>query len=304
MEKENLDTFFLAKWLENDLDPQEKEHFEQSSDYPKYVKIIEGLDKLQAPAYDKKKAFDTITKEIYPTTTPVRTLQSYKWLMGVAASIMILVGLFLFSNQDQQLSTDYGEQAVVALPDGSEVTLNARSTITYNEKSWEKERLVTLDGEAFFKVQKGSTFTVVTKSGKVAVLGTQFTVNSEKNFFEVVCHEGKVRTTPLQQPATILTQGNAYRIHQGTVEKWNIATSAPSWITGESTFKNAPLLQVISAMQKQFNITIQNQHIDSDVRFTGSYSHEDLTLALKTIFIPMEISFTFKDENTIVLVKE
>ena len=52
----------------------------------------------------------------------------------------------------------------ISLPDNSQVSLNALSSVTYNESSWDENRELTLNGEAFFKVEKGSTFEVKTKS--------------------------------------------------------------------------------------------------------------------------------------------
>jgi len=63
------------------------------------------------------------------------------------------------------------------------VVLNSKSTISFNKTDWKNNRQLTLDGEAYFKVEKGSTFTVNTNNGSVTVLGTQFNVNSTRRFF-------------------------------------------------------------------------------------------------------------------------
>ena len=69
------------------------------------------------------------------------------------------------------------------------------TTLKYASNKWDKKRRVRLEGEAFFKVAKGSTFTVDTKTGSVKVLGTQFNVKNRIGFFEVVCYEGLVGVT-------------------------------------------------------------------------------------------------------------
>ena len=67
-------------------------------------------------------------------------------------------------------STAFGEQKVIELPDGSLVTMNSKSTIEFNPDSWESSRILNLSGEAYFKVKKGSQFTVNTSNGDVVVL--------------------------------------------------------------------------------------------------------------------------------------
>ena len=79
---------------------------------------------------------------------------------------------------------------------------------------------------------------------------------------------------------------------------------APSWVQDESTFSNAPLKQVIKALEKQYNIVINAKNVDGDMRFTGSFTHTNVKIALRTVFESLEIKFAFKDEKTIDLVLE
>ena len=104
-------------------------------------------------------------------------------------------GSYYFTSLDSITTTDLAEHTEVYLPDSSQVILNAESKISFNKKTWDENRNVTLEGEAFFKVAKGKRFTVATESGIITVLGTQFNVENRKNFFEVTCYEGLVSVT-------------------------------------------------------------------------------------------------------------
>ena len=83
-----------------------------------------------------------------------------------------------FKNEMMEISTAYGEQKRVVLPDSSEIWLNAGSTVTFPEVFANDKRLVTLDGEAYFTVKKDTTkpFVVETSQLSVKVLGTKFNV--------------------------------------------------------------------------------------------------------------------------------
>lgn len=303
MENKYSDDTFLARWLNGTLEDQERMAFEQSEDFTKYQKIIASIDRLDSPAYDKKNLLVSIRENIKQKPKTVTLIPN--WAYGVAASLLVLFGIFYFSNQPTTLATDYGEHITHLLPDGSEVVLNAQSEIKYQASDWENSREIYLNGEAFFKVKKGSKFNVTTQTGTVEVLGTQFNVNTQEDFFEIICIEGKVKAIPKNTTnGQVLTKGKALRSVDNRIEKWETLLEEPRWIFGESSFHNTPLKQVIHSLENQFNITFIKKNIDEKERFTGSYSHTDMDIALKTIFVPMEISYTFKNENTVVLVKE
>ena len=87
-------------------------------------------------------------------------------------------------------------------------------------------------------------------------------------------------------------------------EKWTITEVEPSWKKGESTFKSIPLKYVINALKNQYKITLDTSKIDVNKKFTGSFTHHNLKIALQTVFVPMKIGVTFKDEKTILLYKQ
>ena len=127
----------------------------------------------------------------------LENIVSYQKFTRIAALIipaLMLAGGILyympFKNEMMEISTAYGEQKRVVLPDSSEIWLNAGSTVTFPEVFANDKRLVTLDGEAYFTVKKDTTkpFVVETSQLSVKVLGTKFNVKAYSN-------EAKVTTT-------------------------------------------------------------------------------------------------------------
>ena len=88
----------------------------------------------------------------------------------------------------QTITVPAGQRINITLADGTNVWLNARTTIQYPITFNEKERLVKLDGEAYFDVTKDKSkpFIVQTNNYNVEVLGTKFDVDSysETEIFE------------------------------------------------------------------------------------------------------------------------
>ena len=82
----------------------------------------------------------------------------------------------------QELFTPYGTWSVVNLPDGSKVWLNAGSSLKYPTQFSDKQRVVSMQGEAYFEVEsdKEHPFIVKTKQLTVEATGTAFNVNTYK----------------------------------------------------------------------------------------------------------------------------
>lgn len=293
MESKKNNETDLAKWLSGELSPAEKTAFEQSEDYKAYAKIINATEKLRDPAYDEANVLLKI-KEKIATQPKVRKL-NIRYMYGAAASLILWMGLYFFlNNTTKPFQTNFGQQMALTLPDGSEVILNSKTTLHYDKDNFMNSRTLQLDGEAYFKVTKGAPFKVVTNEGIVEVLGTQFNIDTNDDFFEVKCYSGKVKVTNDQKMEHILTKGNAHRTYHTMVINWDFDPTNASWISGENTFTNTPLLQVIDALENQYEIKIENSEIFKDENFTGRFSNMNRDLALKTVFDAMNIAYEVK----------
>lgn len=303
---ENIEDTFLAKWIAGELSDTEFKQLVSEADYLAYQKIKEGIaiyQKIETANNDftlkqiKKKIASIKTRKKSPKVISIY----YKVAMAVAASLLLLFGLNNFFFNKVEISTSFGEQQTITLLDGSKVILNAKSTLTYNKKNWATNREVTIDGEGFFKVKKGSTFTVNTTNGSVTVLGTQFNVLNNSNFFETTCYQGKVSVLSSKQKF-ILTPTMRVTNNNGLITNSTIQPNQnPTWLDGISSFKTVPLKQVILALEKQFNISFKPYNIDDSVIFTGSFDNKNLKSALATVFETVQINYTVK--NNIVTLK-
>ena len=303
MEKHFSDNTFLARWISGELTPKELENFKNSKDYPVFNKINKVAQTLETPTYNEQALFSKLQlRNVQKQITKTRVVKLIpNWTYAVAASVVIVFGVFYFMNTATHYETEFSEQLAITLPDYSKVQLNANSQLDFKPRQWENNREVKLKGEAFFDVEKGTSFKVMTNEGVIEVLGTEFNVTVRDKFFEVRCYEGKVRVTNGSNNTTVLTQGEAYRVVNNSPEEWNFSQNGPNWLQGESLFNNMPLSQVIISLENQFEITFDKSNIDINKRFTGSFTHTDLKLALKTVFIPMEVSYKPNKENTIIL---
>jgi len=303
MEKYSQDETFLARWISGELTPEELNEFKKTEDYVVLNKINDASQNLEAPKFDHQALYYKLKQQkLNKPSQEKKVIKLFPtWAHAVAASIIIAFGIFYAFNIESQFQTSFGEQLAVLLPDNSKVQLNANSEISYKSINWKNNRKINLNGEAFFDVEKGQKFTVITEEGSVEVLGTEFNVISRAHYFEVQCQEGKVKvSSSFTDDEVILLPGNAVRIVSNKWEKWNYDIREPNWLLGESTFYNTPMAQVIIALENQFKITFDASNVDLSERFTGGFTHKDLNLALKTVMIPMDIIYS-AEKNKVTL---
>ncbi|MFT5761128.1 MAG: transmembrane sensor [Polaribacter sp.] len=298
MKNEHTDDTFLSRWLNNDLTNEELFSFKKTTEYKEYQKIIDATQNFNAPNFNKKEVLEKITQKT--TDKKVRKLIP-NWIYAAAASVVLLLStVYYLTGANETFSTSFGEQLALVLPDGSEVLLNSKSSITYKKSDWfNNKRSLELKGEGYFKVKKGSTFSVNSENGSVHVLGTQFNVKTNPSYFEVLCYEGKVQVKNNSETA-ILTKGLSFRkIEKNNSEKGAFINTKPNWVNGESSFNNTPLHFVLAELEKQYQVKIDSSTIDLNTLFTGTFTNKNLNLALQTICAPLSIQFTVTDKKVV-----
>lgn len=296
----------LAKWLNNELSESELAGFKNSAEYASYQRIVGISDTLQAPDFDDESALLAIKNKRELHDSKIIQLHPFKKFMRVAVAVAVLmVGSYFYLNSlDESFTTQYAESKQITLPDNSEVVLNAESNISYSEQKWDADRNISLEGEAFFKVAKGKRFTVATNTGTVTVLGTQFNVENRKGFFEVSCYEGLVSVL-YNGKETKLPAGNSFvAINGEIISSKTLNTSEPSWMHNESSFKSIPLKYVLDEFQRQHNIIVTTDNIDTDQLYTGTFSNTDTNLALQSISMPSQIKFKFEGNKVLFYVNK
>lgn len=291
----------IVEWFNNELSSKEIEDLKQSENLKTLEKIAHYASQLETPKVDAHAAFEAFkVRNHSKNKTKVRTL-NFKAYYRVAAilTVMLTSTYFLYFNNTKSFETQIAQTKTVTLPDNSEVILNAASKVSFNEKKWAENRALTLIGEAYFKVEKGQTFSVNTTAGVVKVLGTQFNVKERQNYFEVHCYEGLVSVT-YNNETVKLPPGKTFRVINGTVENVeDFNAQNPSWMEQESSFNKIPLDQVIAELERQYDIKIKMEGIDTSKLFTGSFTHTDKKIALQAVTIPLKLSYKIQGKTII-----
>jgi transmembrane sensor len=310
MDNNFQDETLLARWLTGALTPEELEALQQREDYAGFVQIIEGMEGLRLPEYRETEAWQQLQQKLATEkknpapkssiVNPKSKIIPLRRIASIAAALAVIaLGIWWFAgknggapNVDTSIATTTGEQQELKLPDGSQVTLNALSTLEYSAAGWDGERRVELSGEAFFKAKKGRRFTVQTKQGKVEVVGTQFNVYVRDRELEVKCTEGKVQVTnPAGTERILLSAGEQVAVVEGRMQRRQGLASYPNWFKGESSFRSAPLERVFGEMERQYGVVVVADSVAGRT-FSGKFVHQDLEKALRMVCGPMGLEWT------------
>ncbi len=298
---ENENETYLSDWLANKMSDEQLKLLVTEDDFLRYQKLKSTLDTLTVSNPDLEKNFEAIKQkresQKHRKETKVVPLWQYA---SIAAAMLLFFGMFQLFYFSNTAETSFGIHKSITLPDNSKVTLNSKSIVSY-PNLFEYNRKLTLSGEAFFEVEKGSAFTVKTTLGCVTVLGTKFNVNAYDDYFEVVCYEGKVRVESMGKIA-ILTPSESIRFYDHTSEnRVDASEPKPSWISGESAFKNVPVKYVLDKFKDQYNVTIDFPKNKEEIKFTGTFTHKNRETALKSICMPLNLKYTTTSSGKIVV---
>jgi transmembrane sensor len=218
-----------------------------------------------------------------------------KW--SVAAVLFITIGLGLFARlHTVHLNVSKGEFATHVLPDGSQVFLNAQSSISYTPYWWSFDRQVNLEGEAFFEVAKGEKFTVNSKLGQTEVLGTSFNIYSRDQDYTVYCSTGKVKVSDQRGESVLLTPGSFTEVNNDKLAvSTKTETEALSWRLNKFVYNTTSLDKVFSDLERQYNITIAAKKQIRRKVYTGVF---DRTVSFKEALNIICLSFDLNFEET------
>ena len=272
-------------------------------------KLFDAMQVLASPNPDKKK-----------TTSPRRSIHKsfVQEFMKIAAVITVTVCItatFLSIGNNytdsamQTVTVPSGQRANVILPDGTDVWLNAGTTIRYPISFMKGKREIILDGEAYFEVvhNEKCPFVVHTYAMDVEVLGTKFNVEaySKKDFFETSLMQGKVKVaSPSNETqSVILAPNQKTTLENGKLTVSNIDDyNMYRWKEGLYCFRDKPLADIMKDLEKYFDlsISIHNREIEK-VMLTGKFRiAEGLDYILRVL--QTNVDFTYKrnvEENKI-----
>lgn len=314
------------RWLEED--PANIQLLREARELYRSLQFEEEQPNTTAQLHRLEEALDAEKKRRrkIPLTGKVRP-KSY-W-MRAAAVIVLLVAVLVviqftgWSSEQQPakeesgitfetVQTDYGETRVLTFSDGSEITLNAHSRLTYPATARPGDDMeVELEGEAYFSIDRKlgdrqRTFSVKTPGGRIAVLGTKFNVNSYSQNTEVVLEEGEVQVETAENSegsdqTYTMSPNELVRLQPGSrdfkVEKVDTELYT-SWTGFELKFRNTPLRQIAGRIKQLYgvNVEFRNENM-KEVKFSGSAPNKNFAVLLEGLRTLLDIPIEYEKDT-------
>jgi ferric-dicitrate binding protein FerR (iron transport regulator) len=195
--------------------------------------------------------------------TPVVSMRSRRAKWWAAAAIIFLTSLgiwqYIRTTGKLVMQTAFGETRQEVLPDGSQVMLNANTTLNYRKWKAGSDREVWVTGEAFFHVKKTAQktrFIVHTGHFDVVVTGTQFNVINRNSKNNVLLTEGNVTIQGKGQDVQ-MKPGEFVEFNNTGIKKKDV-NNAPvlAWTEHRFIFEKTPMKEVAELVTDLYGIKV------------------------------------------------
>ncbi|WP_343694329.1 FecR domain-containing protein [Flavobacterium sp.] len=261
----------IKHFLEGKYSPKGQEMWNKW--YDNTDEIFENTETIKSNRLKLKKELRQIKK-----TDKVIFLQTKYW--AAAASIVLVLGLSFFIYQKsiaietKQYTVKLGEHAKITLSDGTQIWLNAGSFLKYPKEFKGDTREVYLTGEAFFDVAKDKKhpFIIHTDKMDTKVLGTSFNVQAypDQTTQEVSVLTGRVNVKSTVTEENVYVTPGQKVIFKSKNNKLQAFKDVPVntislWRKNIIVFEDTPLPEVISTLNRNFNVAIEikNKNLNS-----------------------------------------
>ncbi|MEM6362068.1 MAG: FecR domain-containing protein [Bacteroidota bacterium] len=236
----------------------------------------------------------------------------------VAASIAVILGLGIGAYQvmeHEPVEVEYAhyvtkrnQRASVTLPEGTEVKLNAGSSLSFPNQFAKDKREVTLIGEAFFDVTKDASRPFVISSGEITttVLGTSFNVRSypEENT-DVTVIEGKVKVES-EVDCKVLNPGEQalFSLDDKTLMKEKVDVQLyAGWTNPELNFEMVPFETVLERLERWYRmeIVLSENSVKEDCFIRAKFKNEGLIPILYGLQTIVSFEYDHSDVQKIII---
>ncbi|WP_323758245.1 FecR family protein [Roseivirga sp.] len=306
---------YESQWLNGEISSEEFLQNANSGDSKSILlKSLSRTECFDVPNKStQQEAWANLEKKFSEEQSQKATPLYRSYWIGIAASLILAIGAFFIFKQSSIstnhsiIATSLAEVQTVYLPDSSVVYLNAGSKVSFSESEWKNERMLSLIGEAFFEVKKGSDFTVETQLGDVIVMGTSFNVKERNNVLEVACKTGKVKVIVKNSgESQVITPGQVLVTEDGEIKDVSSISLVyiDNWRTGDFDFESVMLTQVFEELERQYDVNLEFDINDiQDRTYTGYFNNKNLTEALQLVCSPMGLHFQIEDKQVKIMSK-
>lgn len=279
----------LAKWLNGTATPKEIELLQSEYDLEELSQVLKAQESLGLETVDSGELWNGILDKNTSLNKSINSSKKKFWTTGLIILSLLLISLFFLIDNRSSIHAPKGQTIEHIMADNSKIILSPNSQILYKEEGWKNNRTIELSGQAYFQVEKGSEFSVMTPEGKVTVIGTEFEVRESDNFMQVQCMEGSVRFESSADKYVILNQGDKAIMNNSvisSVQKHDL--NHAEFLSGKIKYENIPPVELSKEIERFYNIDVTLKENIGTQKFTGILLLDDLDKAISYISKTMD----------------
>lgn len=275
-------------------------HVEASAVANPEIDVDEEWSRFQNSIAGKKK-----TRHLMPSGV---------WLKIAASVLLVAVTgalLYLMLKPQQTIHQTASEKTTVILPDGSLVSLNRYTSLSYDADFGEGSRTLKLDGEAYFDVKPDATnpFIVLTENAKIQVIGTSFTIMAYDTVqaVEVVVETGIVSLEPLNAGTTNRVQllpgekGTVSKADDGVSIALNEDVNFLAWNSRHLVFVDSDLESVIRVLEKTYGARISiAANVPRSCVVTVTFDKQSLESVMRVLGNTLNLKYTIGGNKVLI----
>ena len=252
--------------------------------------LIDDIREMES--FDCQKNFEKTQKRINKYST--RRL----WTVAVsfaAAAVVAVVAVFTYNDKVEPemlvAHAPVGEVLTVTLPDSSVVYLNSGSTLTYPKKFATDKRVVSLEGQGWFKVYASKTYPFyvnISEGMSLYVYGTEFDVAAypQENNIEIYLASGNLNMLLPLKDVECSIKPNQKLTYDTLNESIDVADGMGyDWKEGNLCFRHSDMAEILTTLSRRFDVIIDMENASADTNeyhasFTASETIEQILTQL------------------------
>lgn len=288
--------------------------FDLEAGWASVARRIEGsLPQSAAPEPAARRHDRPASRRTTPRSSAYRSWRQGAGLVAIVAitALTVIVGQKLLgpfapavtesSVPLRTVTTEPGQRASTRLEDGTMVKLNVDSELRITSDFNREQRVVHLEGEAFFEVMPdpGRPFVIHVGDAVVEVVGTAFNARAypDENRAEVAVTEGRValRSGYAATRDTVLLRPNDVGVVSGgalSARRQVDLTRYVAWRDGRLIFEAAPFEEVAAQLERWYDLDIELKVPPSHIRaLNATFTDESLSEILNAIAAALDLEF-------------
>jgi ferric-dicitrate binding protein FerR (iron transport regulator) len=317
----------LQDWLKADAANEDffQSYVEAEKDAPNIEadEVHEAWEQLKKTHLDHQKSIEGLCETDSMPSNSRGTASGQKWAILSSAAVLVLLitvaAVFMLQRKGyfasikapkkiayQTVTTQKGQQTDLRLKDGTKIKLNVASRLKVPENYGMKNRVVYLQGEAFFNVVHNEKMPFSVKSGLLMIrdVGTQFDISAyDTTNISIAVKEGVVSVGKISQshPDSVQHLGEVDKNKTGVFDQsgtFSISTIHnmdlfTGWTKGEFVFRDTPFSEVVQRLERRFNV--EGEIADPKLKKrTLTATYEDLSLGQILNVLSVSLHVTYK----------